>query len=172
MTQLKDKIQNALDESRTLVLGAEILIGFDFTATFQEGFQRISRISQAFNLLASDGEDTEGFYRVANIMILWPLPSSAGNLRRLFPRGLENDRRLQGRGNGPASYPSDSFGENFPRQRINAVLRRKRFQGLTSDENFLRFFLGNLCAFLARLGKPDRNCLLSAGDLAPFTPFA
>jgi hypothetical protein len=51
MTQLKDKIQNAMDESRTLVLDAEILIGFDFTATFQDGFERLSRISQAFSFI-------------------------------------------------------------------------------------------------------------------------
>jgi hypothetical protein len=51
MTQLKDKIQNALDESRTLVLGAEILVGFDFTGTFQEQFKRLPGISQTFNFI-------------------------------------------------------------------------------------------------------------------------
>jgi len=51
MTQLKDKIQSAMDESRTLVLGAEILIGFDFTAPFQEGFKRISGLSRDLNIL-------------------------------------------------------------------------------------------------------------------------
>jgi hypothetical protein len=40
--QLKDKVQNALDESRMLVLGAEILIGFQFTAAFQSGFKQIA----------------------------------------------------------------------------------------------------------------------------------
>ena len=52
MTALKDKIQNALDESRMLVLGAEMLIGFEFTATFQEGFKQLSKTSQNLNLAA------------------------------------------------------------------------------------------------------------------------
>lgn len=52
MTALKDKIQNALDESRMLVLGAEILIGFQFSATFQEGFRGLSARSQNLNALA------------------------------------------------------------------------------------------------------------------------
>ena len=50
MTQLKDKIQNALDESRMLILGAEILVGFEFTAVFQEGFKHLSIASQDLNL--------------------------------------------------------------------------------------------------------------------------
>jgi Family of unknown function (DUF6328) len=52
MTALKDKIQNALDESRMLVLGAEILIGFEFAATFQDGFRGLSVRSQALNAIA------------------------------------------------------------------------------------------------------------------------
>ena len=52
MTALKDKIQNALDESRMLVLGAEILIGFEFAATFQEGFRGLSVRSQDLNAIA------------------------------------------------------------------------------------------------------------------------
>lgn len=50
MTQLKDKIQNALDESRMLILGAEILVGFEFTAVFQEGFKHFSTASRNLNL--------------------------------------------------------------------------------------------------------------------------
>jgi hypothetical protein len=42
MTLLKDKIQHALDESRMLVLGVEILIGFEFTATFSREVWRIA----------------------------------------------------------------------------------------------------------------------------------
>jgi Family of unknown function (DUF6328) len=52
MTPLKDKIQTALDESRMLVLGAEILIGFEFAATFQEGFRGLSVRSQDLNGIA------------------------------------------------------------------------------------------------------------------------
>lgn len=42
MTQLKDKVANALNETRTLILGAEILLGFQFEAAFQPGFERLS----------------------------------------------------------------------------------------------------------------------------------
>ena len=52
MTALKDKIQNALDESRMLVLGAQILVGFEFSATFQDGFRGLSVRSQDLNAVA------------------------------------------------------------------------------------------------------------------------
>jgi hypothetical protein len=52
MTQLKDKIQDAMDESRMLVLGAEILIGFEFAAIFQDGFKKLSTRSQNLNVIA------------------------------------------------------------------------------------------------------------------------
>ena len=52
MTALKDKIQNALDESRMLVLGAQILVGFEFSATFQDGFRGLSVRSQVLNAVA------------------------------------------------------------------------------------------------------------------------
>jgi hypothetical protein len=49
MTPLKDKIQHALDESRMLILGVEILIGFEFTATFQDGFGGLPSLSRNLN---------------------------------------------------------------------------------------------------------------------------
>jgi hypothetical protein len=52
MTKLKDKIQTGLDESRMLVLGAQILIGFAFSANFQPTFRDLSPRSQYLNLLA------------------------------------------------------------------------------------------------------------------------
>jgi hypothetical protein len=52
MTKLKDKIQTGMDESRMLVLGAQILIGFAFSANFQPTFRDLSRNAQCLNLLA------------------------------------------------------------------------------------------------------------------------
>src|SRR4030081_672168 len=52
MTKFQDKIQNTLDEGRMLVMGAEILIGFEFNGTFQDGFKRLSTVSQDLNLVA------------------------------------------------------------------------------------------------------------------------
>lgn len=52
MAELKNKIQNVMDESRMLVLGAEILVGFEFMATFQDGFKTLSIRSQSLNGIA------------------------------------------------------------------------------------------------------------------------
>ena len=52
MTKLRDKIQSGLDESRMLVLGAQILIGFAFSAHFQPAFRDLPPASQYLNLLA------------------------------------------------------------------------------------------------------------------------
>lgn len=52
MTKLKDKIQTGLDESPMLVLGAQILIGFAFSANFQPTFRDLPARSQNLDLLA------------------------------------------------------------------------------------------------------------------------
>ena len=50
MTALKDKIKLALDESRMLILGTQILLGFQFRATFEPAFERLPRSSQCLKL--------------------------------------------------------------------------------------------------------------------------
>ena len=35
MAQIKNKVQNALDEVRILILGSQVLLGFQFQAVFQ-----------------------------------------------------------------------------------------------------------------------------------------
>jgi hypothetical protein len=52
MAKLKDKIQTGLDESRMLVLGAQILVGFAFSANFQHAFHDLRPACQYLNLLA------------------------------------------------------------------------------------------------------------------------
>ena len=42
MAQLKDKIENVLNETRILVLGIQILIGFDFRSFFEPGFAKMA----------------------------------------------------------------------------------------------------------------------------------
>lgn len=66
MTRLKDKIQNALDESRMLILGAEILIGFEFTATFQDGFRSMSALAKNLNVIALT------LLLVTMVLLIWP----------------------------------------------------------------------------------------------------
>ena len=52
MASLKDKIENALNETRILVLGIQILIGFGFRGFFEPGFSRMSSQSQQIQLAA------------------------------------------------------------------------------------------------------------------------
>lgn len=66
MKALKDKIQNALDESRILVLAIQIVIGFQFGAVFQEGFQFFPLYSQYLSLLALL------FALIGLAFLLWP----------------------------------------------------------------------------------------------------
>lgn len=45
-TSLKTKTQNALDEGRTLILGAQILLGALYRAAFEPGFDKFSTSSK------------------------------------------------------------------------------------------------------------------------------
>jgi hypothetical protein len=42
MASTKDKVQTALSEVRTLVLGAQILLGFQYQAVFRPRFEELS----------------------------------------------------------------------------------------------------------------------------------
>jgi hypothetical protein len=46
MAELKDKIKIALDESRMLVLGTQILLGFQFRSAFEPAFEQLPKSSQ------------------------------------------------------------------------------------------------------------------------------
>jgi hypothetical protein len=88
--KLKDKIQNALDESRMLVLGAQVLIGFQFRSAFEQGFNKLPHTSQYLKLgglvlllivigllltpgahhrIAEDGEDTDRQHRFTTVIM-------------------------------------------------------------------------------------------------------
>ena len=51
MTSLSDKAENALNETRTLILGAQVLVGFSFQAGFQPGFTRLPLAAQELEIL-------------------------------------------------------------------------------------------------------------------------
>lgn len=89
-TKLKDKIQNALDEGRMLVLGAQVLLGFQFRSVFETGFNKLPHTSQYLKLcgltlllivigllltpgahhrIAEDGEDTERQHRFTTVVM-------------------------------------------------------------------------------------------------------
>jgi len=52
MAGLKNRVGNAVGEARGLVLGAQVLLGFQFYAAFQEGFEALTVWSQAAKLAA------------------------------------------------------------------------------------------------------------------------
>jgi hypothetical protein len=51
MASLSSKAENALDETRMLILGAQVLIGFDFQSGFQPGFERLPAPAQELELV-------------------------------------------------------------------------------------------------------------------------
>lgn len=52
MSKLSDKIKAALDESRILILGTQILLGFQYRAVFEQGFAGLPLASQYCVLVA------------------------------------------------------------------------------------------------------------------------
>lgn len=50
MTTLREKIKFALDESRMLILGAQVLLGLDFRSAFEPSFERLPKSSQTIKL--------------------------------------------------------------------------------------------------------------------------
>jgi hypothetical protein len=52
MAKLKDKIQNALDEGRMLVLGSQVLLGFQYRSVFEPGFEKLPLSSQYLKVSA------------------------------------------------------------------------------------------------------------------------
>jgi hypothetical protein len=52
MTTLREKIKTAVDESRMLILGAQIFLGFHFRAVFEPGFERLPKSAQHLKMVA------------------------------------------------------------------------------------------------------------------------
>jgi Family of unknown function (DUF6328) len=46
---LKDKVKTGLDETRLLILGAQVLFGFQLNSVFQEGFGELSPATRFIN---------------------------------------------------------------------------------------------------------------------------
>jgi hypothetical protein len=102
MIAVSDKVKIALDETRMLILGSQILIGFQFRAVFQDGFDDLSQslrhldavalllmlaastlliAPSLYHRIAEQGEDTVRLYRVTSAMAglaLFPFACSIG----------------------------------------------------------------------------------------------
>jgi len=51
VAELKDQIENALNEARILILGGQVLIGVNYRAFFESAFDRLSQTSQILLIL-------------------------------------------------------------------------------------------------------------------------
>src|SRR4051812_48811717 len=49
---LESKLKTAMDESRLLILGAQVLFGFQFQAVFQELFEEVGRDGRAVHCVS------------------------------------------------------------------------------------------------------------------------
>lgn len=100
MAKLSSKVQNALGEARIMVLGLQVLIGFDFRAFFEPGFEELPPWARSLKLatlsvllvalalvtlpspwhrLVEGGEDTDGIHRLAmRVLALALLPFALG----------------------------------------------------------------------------------------------
>jgi protein-S-isoprenylcysteine O-methyltransferase Ste14 len=67
MANLKGKVKNALNEGRTLVLGAQVLIGFQYQSIFQKSFEKLPEITQYLKVSAL------GLMLVALALLMWPV---------------------------------------------------------------------------------------------------
>ena len=100
MAKLKDKIKTALDESRMLVLGAQVLLGFQYRSVFETGFEKLPESSRylklcglclmlvavglimspgAYHRIVEGGEDRESVHRfTSKIMGVALMPFALG----------------------------------------------------------------------------------------------
>ncbi|HWE25315.1 MAG TPA: DUF6328 family protein, partial [Myxococcales bacterium] len=73
---LRTKIKNALDEARILVLGTQVLLGFQYRGFFEPVFAKLPRFQQSLNLV--------GLALLLIVMLLVMLPAAR---HRLVERG-------------------------------------------------------------------------------------
>jgi Family of unknown function (DUF6328) len=100
MAQLKDKVKTTLDEGRILVIGAQVLLGFQFRAILETGFEKLPEHAKymklgglgllllavallmwpgAYHQIVEDGEDTHELNRFATtVMGVALLPFALG----------------------------------------------------------------------------------------------
>lgn len=90
MAELKDKIKTTLNEARMLILGSQVLLGFQFRSVFEKGFEKLPEHAKylklgglalmlltivllmwpgAYHRIVEDGEDTHALHRFATIVM-------------------------------------------------------------------------------------------------------
>jgi hypothetical protein len=81
VTELRDKIKNALDESRMLVLGTQVLLGLHYRSAFELSFERLPAASQSLNMGA-----------LSLILIALALILAPGAYHRIVEEGRDSER--------------------------------------------------------------------------------
>jgi Family of unknown function (DUF6328) len=81
MAQIKDKVQNALDETRILILGSQVLLGFQFRSIFEPGYETLPDHAQYLKLGA-----------LALMTIAIGLLMAPGAYHQIVERGEDNRR--------------------------------------------------------------------------------
>src|ERR1700741_1407291 len=100
--ELSKKVKLALDETRMLILGAQILLGFDFRGVFSDGYEQLPTHARyldglgialvggfvgllitpgPYHRIVEDGEDSEQLHRLATAiaeMALFPFALALG----------------------------------------------------------------------------------------------
>lgn len=90
MTELRNKVQNALDEARMLVLGSQVLLGFEYRSVFESDFESLPVSTRyikvgaltlmllvlslllspgPYHQIVERGEDTNRIHRFATMMM-------------------------------------------------------------------------------------------------------
>jgi hypothetical protein len=81
VAKVKDKVQNALDEARMLMLGTQVLIGFNFHAALEPGFDKLPPLTQASRAVSL------ALLLVTLGLLLWP-----GAFHQQVERGQDTPR--------------------------------------------------------------------------------
>jgi hypothetical protein len=92
--RVKDKIENALNEGRILLLGGQVLIGAGFRTIFNDGFEKLPHYAQtvqmaslwimtvglgilllppAYHFIVEGGENTKTFHELVTSILEWAL---------------------------------------------------------------------------------------------------
>jgi len=107
MAELKNRIENVLNETRILLLGGQVLLGFTYRVYFEPGFDRLPREAQivqtlglvvltaglgwlispaSFHQIAERGEETLRVHDFTNRILDWGLlPFALGIGLALYP---------------------------------------------------------------------------------------
>jgi hypothetical protein len=81
MSNLGTRVQNSLDETRMLILGAQVLLGFQFQATLQPGFDRLPEDVQALKVVG-----------LALMLVAVGLLLAPGAFHQIVERGNDSTR--------------------------------------------------------------------------------